>query len=142
MRYLEERFGKSGSLHTQGAAFFVAITMALWTVPSLAKATPGLTVSATALSFFAVEGASNSPMQSLTISTTGSETGSWVAASGAPWIQVIPSAGVFPSSVLVSANVAGMTPGTYSGTIFITSIQTGASQVVSILLTLTPKPSE
>lgn len=142
MRHFKERLGKSGSLHTQGAAFFLSITIALWTVPSFAKAAPALTVSATALSFFAVEGASNPPMQSLTISTTGSETGSWVAASGVPWIQVIPSAGVFPSSVLVSANVAGMTPGTYSGTIFITSTQTGANQVVSVLLTLTPKPPE
>jgi hypothetical protein len=86
-----------------------------------------------------VEGGSNPGLQSLTITTSGSEVLSWVAASSTSWLQVIPPAGTTPSSAFVTANVAGMTAGTHTGMIFFTSTQTGTSQVVFVSVTVTPQ---
>jgi len=113
--------------------------MALWVAASIARAAPALNVTPTGLSFVTVEGASNPSMQSLTIFSSGPEPLSWLAVSSVPWVQVIPLTGTTPSSVLVSANAAGLTAGTYTGTIFFTSSQTGTNKVVFVSLTVTPQ---
>jgi hypothetical protein len=112
--------------------------MVLWAAASIARAAPALNVTPTGLSFVAVEGGSNPSMQSLTIFSSGSEPLSWSTVSTATWVQVIPLSGTTPSSALVSANVAGLTAGTYTGTIFFTSSQTGTNKIVFVSLTVTP----
>jgi hypothetical protein len=139
MRHAEELTIRSGPLLSRGVVVCLAVTMALWIMASSAKAAPALTVSPNGLSFVTVEGGSNPPMQSLTIFTPGSEALSWFAAGTASWIRVIPLAGTTPSSAFVSADVAGMAAGTYSGSIFFTSSQTGTSQVVFVSVTVTPQ---
>ena len=139
MRHLEEFIIRTRRLLPRGVALCLAVIMALCVPASIARAAPALTVTPTALSFVAVEGAWNPSIQSLTIFSSGSEPLSWFAVSTATWVQVIPLAGTTPSSALVSANVAGMTAGTYTGTIFFTSSRTGTNQIVFVSLTVTPQ---
>lgn len=139
MRHLEEFIIRARWLLPRGLALCLAVTMALWVAAPFARAAPALNVTPPSLSFVAVEGASNPSMQSLTIFSSGSESLSWFAVSTATWVQVIPLAGTTPSSVLVSANVAGMAAGTYTGTIFFTSSQTGSNKTVFVSLTVTPQ---
>lgn len=139
MRYRGEFLITSGGLRSRGVALALAVTIALWIEASSAKAASVLTVAPPSLSFVTVEGGSNPSMQSLTIFSSGSEPLSWFAVSTATWVQVIPLTGTTPSSALVSANVAGMTAGTYTGTIFFTSSQTGTNQIVFVALTVTPQ---
>ncbi len=139
MRYRGEFLITSGGLRSRGVALALAVTIALWIEASSAKAVSVLTVAPPSLSFVTVEGGSNPSMQSLTIFSSGSEPLSWFAVSTATWVQVIPLTGTTPSSALVSANVAGMTAGTYTGTIFFTSSQTGTNQIVFVALTVTPQ---
>ncbi|MBI4382313.1 MAG: hypothetical protein HY574_14140 [candidate division NC10 bacterium] len=139
MRHLDEFIIRTRRLLPRGLALCLAVTLALWLPARFARAAPALNVTPTGLSFVAVEGASNPSMQSLTIFSSGSEPLSWFAVSSVTWVQVIPLAGTTPSSALVSANVAGMTAGTYTGTIFFTSNQTGTNKVVFVSLTVTPQ---
>jgi len=113
--------------------------MVFWAAAPFARAAPALTITPTGLSFVVVEGGSNPSMQSLTIFSSGSEPLSWSAVSTATWVQVIPLSGTTPSSALVSANGAELTAGTYTGTIFFTSRQTGNSQAIFVSLTVTPQ---
>ena len=139
MRHLEEFMIRTRRLLPRGLALCLALTMAHWVAASSARAAPSLAVTPTGLSFVAVEGGSNPSMQSLTIFSSGSVPLSWFAVSTATWVQVIPLTGTTPSSALVSANVAGLTAGTYTGTIFFTSSQTGTNQVVFVSVTVTPQ---
>ncbi|MDD5559553.1 hypothetical protein [Candidatus Methylomirabilis sp.] len=118
----------------------LALTMALWLATSSTTAASSLTVAPGALSFVAIEGGANPPGQVIAIIASGPNAVSWFATGGASWLQVMPSAGEAPASVFVSANVAGMAAGTYSGTILITARQAGiGSRVVSVSLTVTPQ---
>ena len=139
MRHLEEFMIRTRRLLPRGLALCLALTMAYWMAASLARAAPALNVIPTGLSFVAVEGGSNPSMQSLTILSSGSEPLSWSAVSTATWVQVIPLTSTTPSSALVSANVAGLTAGTYTGTIFFTSSQSGTNKIVFVSLTVTPQ---
>lgn len=130
---------RSGGSRSRGVALALAVTIALWIEASSVKAASVLIVAPTGVSLVTVEGGSNPGIQSLTITASGSGPLSWVAASSASWIQVIPPTGTTPFSALVSANVAGMTAGTYTGMIYFTSPQTGTSQVVFVSLTVTPQ---
>lgn len=142
MRHREKFSIRSHALFLQRFTLCLALTMALWVVASSANAARALAVTPTSLSFVAVEGESNPPAQSLTIITPGSTAGEWFASSSGSWFQVIPLAGTTPGSAFVSANVAGLAAGTYTGTILVISRQTGTSQVVSVLLTVTPQSTQ
>ena len=139
MRYRGEFLITSGGLRSRGVALALAVTIALWVAAPLARAAPALNVTPPSLSFVTIEGGSNPSMQSLTIFSSGPEPLSWLAVSSVPWVQVIPLTGTTPSSALVSANVAGLTAGTYTGTVFFTSSQTGTNKTVFVSLTVTPQ---
>ena len=133
---------RSGGSRSRGVALALAVTIALWIEAPSVKAASVLTVAPPGVSFVTVEGGSNPSMQSLTIFSSGPEPLSWFAVSSVPWVQVIPLTGTTPSSVLVSANVAGLTVGTYTGTIFFTSSQTGTNRTLFVSVTVTPQASQ
>lgn len=139
MRHLEKYSIRSRALPTQKPSLRLMLVMALLLVISSTRVALALTVTPTGLSFVAVEGGSNSPAQSLSIITSGTTPESWFASSSGSWFQVVPLAGTTPSSAFVSANVAGLAAGTYTGTILVISRRTGDSQVVSVSLTVTPQ---
>ena len=69
---------------------------------------------------------------------------SWTASTAAPWLSLTPSAGAFPGNISLTANTTGLTVGTYSATVTITSgalstaFQAGLSVLPPASLTASP----
>jgi uncharacterized protein (TIGR03437 family) len=90
------------------------------------------------LQFSATAGGVSPASQSIQITNSGTGTLAWSATASAAWLSVSPASGTVPSTVSVSASAAGLSAGTYTGAIQITS--TGASNSplsVSVTLTVT-----
>ncbi len=105
------------------------------------SAAPVLTVSPSQLTFNFQSGGANPPSQMLNI--TGSAPLAYnVAASGGAWLSVTPASGNTPGSATVSVNPAGLSPGSYNGTINITSGGAGNSpQTVAVTLVVSSAPT-
>ena len=83
-------------------------------------ATPTATASPTSLSFLGSSGGAATDPQA--ISVNASVPGLQISAStDSPWIQVPASVAYAPGTISVSANPAGLAPGTYQGTVFLRS---------------------
>ncbi len=101
-----------------------------------------LTVSPTTLTFTAKAGGSNPATQTLQVSgpTGGSAvsytTSATVTQGAANWLQVTPTSGQTPGTLTVTANVASLTAGTYTGTITITPAS-GTALTVTVTFTVT-----
>lgn len=101
---------------------------------------PTIGVSPSSFTFTATEGGSNPASQTLSISNTGGGTLNWDATSNAGWLGVSPASGTAPSTTTVSANISGLTAGTYNGSITVNSA--GATNTpVSVPVTLTVNAS-
>lgn len=99
-------------------------------------APPAVGLSATTFEFSGVQGGPNPASQSLTISNTGGGTLNWTAAKTASWLTLSSLSGTAPSTVMISASLAGLTPGTYQGLVTLTA--TGAvNSPLSLTVTLT-----
>ena len=99
-----------------------------------------LSVLPPSLTFTAVQGGGNPPAASLAASVAISNRGAgalpWTATTGAaaPWLSLANTSGAGPASDAVIVNPAGLQPGSYQGTITVTS---GAqTQTVTVALTL------
>jgi len=98
---------------------------------------PAATIAAapTSLQLSATAGGASPAAQSIQITNSGTGTLNWSATTSAAWLSVSPASGTAPSTLSVSAS-PGLSAGTYTGTIQITS--TGASNSpVSVSVTLT-----
>ena len=107
------------------------------TVPvtvTLTSQTTSVTLSPTSLSFAATAGGSSPAAQSLAVSAS-SNTDFTVSTGGAAWLSVTPSSGTTPRTLSVSANVAGLAAGTYSGTITVTP-NTGTARTAAVSFTV------
>jgi uncharacterized protein (TIGR03437 family) len=104
---------------------------------------PAATIAAApgSLQFTAAAGGAAPAPQSIQITNSGTGTLAWSAtASATPattsWLSVSPASGTAPSALSVSASPAGLSAGTYTGTIQITAA--GASNMpLSVAVTLT-----
>lgn len=111
-----------------------------WDVPSFATTdnpsttNPQLNVNPTSRTFNATEGGANPANQTVTISNTGTGTLNWNATEGETWLSINPANGSCPpnSTLTISVNIAGLTAGTYNGTINITS--NGGNSNVAVTL--------
>jgi Viral BACON domain len=115
--------GTSGSLnHTA--------TVSL-TTPSTLTATP------TALSFTYQIGSPTPAPQTISLAASPATLSFTAAPSGGTWLSAAPTSGTTPGTVSVSVNPSGLTAGTYSGTVTITSTgAAGSPQTVPITLTV------
>ena len=96
---------------------------------------PSLTVSPASLAFQATQGGANPPSQSLLIGSTLAPV-TWIVSDDAPWLTLSPSTGTTGSPATVSVNIAGLSTGSYSATIQVTSFSaTPASVPVSLTVT-------
>jgi hypothetical protein len=116
------------------------ITVSLTVTPP--APTPTLGVSPASLSFTAEQG-SNPAEQTLTISNTGTGTLAWTATEPIPWLVGSPGSGSLGAGqsapMAVSVNTAGLAPGSYSGTITVTSPgATNSPRAIAVSLTVTP----
>ena len=111
-------------------------------VSLLVSNSPILSPSPGSLSFTAAQG-SNPPAQTLALASSGAALNYSVSSSittpaGGIWLQVANQSGTTPGSIPVTVNTQGLAPGTYSGTINLTSQNAGnASFSVPVTLTIT-----
>ena len=101
--------------------------------------TPSLIVSPTSLSFNYQTGKANPQIQTVSVSSSGIPAQFNVTAAtakGGQWLQASPSAATTPWVLSVWANPAGLAPDTYTGTITLTPVSSGAPPV-TIGVTLT-----
>ncbi len=104
-----------------------------------------LAVDPRSLSFEMESGRGNPPPATLHISNAGGGTLAWTAraetANGGNWLSVSSSSGAAspgaPSAILVQANVAGLEPGVYSGSLRVASETSGEELIAPVTLLLT-----
>lgn len=113
----------------------IPVTLTATAAPS---GNPSFAITPGSLSFTYAAGSTTSGSQNLSVTSTGTALNFTAAASGGAWLSVSPASGSTPATVKVNVNTAGMTAGTYNGSISLTS--TGASnspQTVPIKLVIT-----
>ena len=89
-------------------------------MPNISK--PRITLNPTSLSFAARQGNQVTASKSISITNGGGGTLSWSASSNVPWLTfTTATTGTAPSTISIIANPAGLNPGSYSGTVTITS---------------------
>ena len=98
------------------------------------------TFSPTSLTYYAVQGASNPPNQTIIVSRTRSNTATLTASDNATWLSISPTSTSMTSSkqLTVAVNTSGRGAGTYSATI---TIKVGTWQTKAIPVTLIVSPS-
>jgi uncharacterized protein (TIGR03437 family) len=98
-----------------------------------------LTATPAALTFNYQAGGALPLAQSFALASGGNAPLNFTATSPGSWITLSPQSGVTPASVLVTANPAGLAPGTYAGTINVTAA--GAKPLaVAVTLIVTAVP--
>ncbi|MGD2091925.1 MAG: SBBP repeat-containing protein [Candidatus Aminicenantes bacterium] len=100
----------------------------------LCKETPSIQLNRTRLYYGAVSGGWQTGPQSFTVDISGGCDMQWTASCQENWIQFTPTKGAGSTLVTVSVDSGGLTAGTYTGTISITS--GSASESVSVILTI------
>lgn len=75
--------------------------------------------------------------QTLAITSTGAPIAFTAAATGGTWLSVTPTSGNAPSSVTVTADIAGLAQGQYQGTVVITPANTGQPIAIPVVLNVT-----
>ena len=103
-----------------------------------AAPTPTIGLSATALSFSAVQGGSNPANKTISVSNSGSGTLNWTATENAGWLSLSPASGTGAGTISVAVNTSGLSVGTVSTPITIAaSGATNTPQTVTVSLTMT-----
>lgn len=104
---------------------------------------PTLAVSPASLSFSAVAGGASPAAKALTATNSGAGGSLPVDASDdAPWLSVTPASGATSQALSVAVDIAGLTAGTYTGKVTVTSAGAAASpRDVTVTLVVVPPPS-
>ncbi len=104
-------------------------------------ATPVLAVAPTSLAFSATQGGASPAAQTVNVSNSGGGSLNFTASDDQAWLGVAPGSGSAPASLSVSANIAGLAPGSYSGTVTIgAAAASGSPKAVTVTLTVNPAP--
>jgi glucose/arabinose dehydrogenase len=104
-------------------------------------ATPVLGVAPTSLAFSATQGGANPAAQTVNVSNSGGGSLSFSTSDDQTWLAVAPASGTAPAGLSVSANIAGLAPGTYTGTVTISAAgASGSPKTVGVTLTVNPAP--
>jgi hypothetical protein len=112
------------------------------TAVTLTIAPPTISRSPAAMNFSGMVGSVNPSPQILQISNSGSGTLNWSVSGNSTWLSLSPSSGSSTGeidNVTVSANIAGLTAGTYTATITISAPgATNTPQTTTVTLTIAP----
>ena len=99
-----------------------------------------LAVSPASLSFTATAGGASPAAQTANVSNTGGGTLNWSATDDQTWLSVSPASGTGAGALSVSANIAGLAAGTYTGTVTVTAAgATGSPKTIAVTLTVNPE---
>jgi pSer/pThr/pTyr-binding forkhead associated (FHA) protein len=125
----------------QVIAVLLSVGLALYVANrSMRPDKPAIGLSQTSMIFTATTGGANPAPQSLSIVNTGGGTIAWSAASNESWLAVTPTSGTAPSTITVSVNIAGLSPGAYNGAITISA--SGANNpTVTVPVSLNVSPA-
>ena len=106
------------------------------TVPVAFTVTAALTInlSPSSLSYAATQGAANPTNQNISLTNSGG-TLNWTVSDDASWLAVSPASGSGSSTLTTSVNTAGLTAGTYNGTLTVSAAGT-SSKTVAVTLTV------
>ena len=106
------------------------------TVPVTFAVTAALTInlSPSSLSYAATQGAANPANQNISLTNSGG-TLNWTVSDDASWLAVSPASGSGSSTLTASVNTAGLTAGTYNGTLTV-SAAGASSKTVAVTLTV------
>ena len=98
---------------------------------------PILSLSTQNVSFSANSGGSNPQPATVSVTNTGIGTLSFTATSDSNWLTASPASGTAPQSLQLSAAIAGLTQGTYTGHITVTATgATGSPATITVTLTI------
>jgi hypothetical protein len=110
------------------------------TLTVTAAALPSLTATPASLSFSYQLGGSTLAAQNVSVASSGSAV-SYTVSTSATWLLAAPASGATPGSVAVSVNPTGLSAGTYSGAVSLTSSGASNSPVkIAVTLTVTGTP--
>lgn len=120
-----------------GAITFICLGLA-----SEGLATHRVSVTPTSLTYYAVQGASNPPSQTITVSRPYSSSATLTASDNRSWLTVSPTSTSMTSSkkLTVAVNTSGRGAGTYNATITI-KVGTWYSKTVPVTLVISPATS-
>jgi hypothetical protein len=100
---------------------------------------PEIGLSPAALTFDGIEGAGNPSSKILNIANTGTGTLNWTASDDALWLSLNPTSGSGDGSTTVSVDIAGLSAGTYNGTITVSDpAASNDPQTVPVTLNVAP----
>ena len=91
-------------------------------------------MSPSSLSYAATQGAANPVHQNISLTNTGGIL-NWTVSDDASWLTVGPTSGSGSSTLTTSVNTAGLTAGTYNGTLTVNAANT-SSRTVAVTLTV------
>jgi uncharacterized protein (TIGR03437 family) len=98
---------------------------------------PAIALSQSSLQFSYTPGGTVPAAQTVTITNSGGGSLLWTASSSAPWLTVTPTSDSAPSSISVSVSPAGLSSGSYQGTVQISSSGVSNSpQSITVTLTV------
>jgi hypothetical protein len=143
--YLFEATFSDGALYSASPGTIATLEPpASYAQPEVCTSAISLQVSPTVLEFSAVEGGSDPEPQFLFIGCSGLEPLSWEADESISWLSMSPIAATHPTTVVVSVNVDGLSPGVHTGEIIVSSdaAQIGSPQAVYVSLTIRPATVE
>jgi hypothetical protein len=120
----------------RGALFYAGAVLAV--TLALSPDAQALQVSPTTLSFQAVQGGANPPVQTVNVLKKNDRALNWSSSDNATWVSVSPTTGSITNSaqISVSVNSAGLAPGTYTATVTV-SVTKGGNISVPVTLTVT-----
>ncbi len=102
---------------------------------------PTLSVAPTNLAFSATQGGANPAAQTVSVTNSGGGSLSFTASDDQTWLAVAPASGTAPSTPSVSTNIAGLAPGSYTGTVTISAAgASGSPKTVGVTLTVNSAP--
>lgn len=102
---------------------------------------PALSVAPVSLSFSAQQGGSDPASQTLDVRNTGGGTLTFSASTDAAWLRVSPASGNAPAPLQITAGVAGLLPGTYTGHITVSAPgASGSPKTINVSFSVTAPP--
>ena len=109
----------TGSVTLSGGTGVTPVTVPVtFTITPTAATTVNLSPSS--LNYAATQGAANPANQNISLTNTG-ETLNWAVSDDATWLTVSPASGTGSRTLTTSVNTAGLTVGTYNGTLTVSA---------------------
>ena len=102
---------------------------------------PIISLDPDSLYFTAVQGGANPVDQIITVTNVGEGTLAWTAEDDAAWLTLDPTSGGDGDATTLSVNIAGLTAGTYTGTVTVTDPAANpTSETAKVVLVVTEPP--